>query len=106
MSAPERTPGLRPGAVAPTPPGAHVGAPGPAPDSRAHLLASDPTQWQLLRDRFLHQVDSLLVGGLHTLAAAPVPMGLPMHKPLKILWNEAFHKALDNILEDPSATNG
>ena len=106
MSAPEGTPGPRPGAVAPTLPGAHVGAPGPAPDFRAHLFASDPTQWHILRDRFLHQLDTSLEGGLHTLAAASTPMGLPMRKPLKILWNGVFHKALDDILEDPSSTNG
>ena len=84
MRAPEGTPGLRPGDVAPTLPGAHVGAPGPAPDFRTHLFASDRTKWHILRDRFLHQLDTSLEGGLHTLAAASTPMGLPMRKPLKI----------------------
>ena len=105
MNAPERRPGLRPGAVAPTPPDAHVGAQSPAPDFRAHLLASDPTHWLVLRDRFFHQLDTSLEGGLHTLASASTPMGFSMRKPLKILWNEFFHKPLDDILEDPSAAN-
>lgn len=58
------------------------------------------------RDRFLHQVDVLLVGGPQTLAAASTPVGLTVRQPLKTLQNEVFHKASDNILVDPFASNG
>lgn len=51
-------------------------------------------------------MDSSLEDGLHTLATDSTPMGLPMRKSLKTLWNEVFHRALDDFLVDPSASNG
>lgn len=73
------------GTVTSTPNDSLAEVPVTGPKVRVHLFSSDSTQWQLLRDRYLHRVEYLLEGSLLTLAAPPTPRSLPMRMSLKAL---------------------